>query len=126
MTNDKAEFRKTMTVAEQAMFTGISGNLHPLYVDETHARAVTGGGRLCFELAVSALLTTALAEIGGAKARLERIDLAYPTPGRIGDTVAAQAAVTARDDSGLDCRLKVLRDDGAVLAEGTARLALLG
>lgn len=34
-------FRKTMTVAEQAMFTGISGNLGPLYVD-AYAAAKAG------------------------------------------------------------------------------------
>ena len=62
---DTAEFRKTMTVAEQAFFTGISGNMHPLYVNEVHAAATEAGGRLAFELAVAALATTALAEIGG-------------------------------------------------------------
>jgi 3-hydroxybutyryl-CoA dehydratase len=121
-----AEFRKTMTVAEQAMFTGISGNLHPLYVDDTHARAVTGGGRLCFELAAAALITTALAEVGGPRARLAALDLAFPAAGRIGDTVAARAEVTTRDARSVDCTVKVVSDDGAVLAEGRARLALYG
>jgi acyl dehydratase len=126
MSGEKAEFRKTMTVAEQAMFTGISGNLHPLYVDETHARAVSGGGRLCFELALSSLLTTALAEISGPMSRLSRLELAFPAAGRIGDTVAAKAEVTARDATAVRCRVQVLRDDGVVLAEGRAEMALIG
>ena len=36
---DTVTFRKTMTVAEQAMFTGISGHLGGLYVDRTAAKA---------------------------------------------------------------------------------------
>ena len=35
---DSVTIRKTMTVADQAMFTGISGNLGPLYVDRNHAK----------------------------------------------------------------------------------------
>ena len=35
---DTMSFRKTLTVAEQAMYTGISGNLAPLYVDQRAAR----------------------------------------------------------------------------------------
>jgi 3-hydroxybutyryl-CoA dehydratase len=124
--DDTAEFRKTITVADQAMFTGISGNLHPLYVDETHAQAVTGGGRLSFELAAAALITTALAEVGGPKARLAGLELSFPTAGRIGDTVAARAHVTSRESTSVQCAVSVVRDDGAVLAEGRARLALFG
>jgi 3-hydroxybutyryl-CoA dehydratase len=40
----RLSFRKTMTVAEQAMFTGISGNLGPLYVDNVKARALGAPG----------------------------------------------------------------------------------
>ena len=41
-------FRKTMTVAEQAMFTGISGNLDPARVDATRAAALGASGRLLY------------------------------------------------------------------------------
>ena len=34
---DGMSFRKTLTVAEQAMYTGISGNMAPLYVDRRAA-----------------------------------------------------------------------------------------
>ena len=74
----RAEFRKTMTVAEQAMFTGISGNMHPLYVNEVHASSTGAGSRLAFELAVASLATTALAELSGAFFRLDGIELSFP------------------------------------------------
>jgi 3-hydroxybutyryl-CoA dehydratase len=123
-----AEFRKTMTVAEQALYTGISGNMHPLYVDEVHAAATEAGGRLCFELAVAALATTALAELAGPWCRVGRIELAFPTPARLGDTVAARAEVIEVDATGGGrCRVRCVRDeDGAAVAEGMAVLEPLG
>jgi 3-hydroxybutyryl-CoA dehydratase len=119
---DTAEFRKTMTVAEQALFTGISGNMHPLYVNEVHAAATEAGGRLAFELAVAALATTALAEVGGPSVRLAAIDLRFPAPTRIGDTVAARAGVIEVSEARIRCKVTCERDGGPVVAEGTADL----
>jgi 3-hydroxybutyryl-CoA dehydratase len=118
---ETVEFRKTMTVAEQAMFTGISGNLHPLYVDEVHA----GGPCLAFELAVAALATTALAELGGPERRLSALHLDFPEPARVGDTIAAEAQVVEAEDETLRCRITCRRDDGTVVAEGSAELSAL-
>ena len=47
-------------------------------------------------------------------------------PGRIGDTVAARAEVISRESRTVLCTVRVVRDDGTVLAEGRARLALFG
>jgi 3-hydroxybutyryl-CoA dehydratase len=119
---DHAEFRKTMTVAEQALFTGISGNMHPLYVNEVHAAGTAAGGRICFELAVTALVTTALAEIGGPFRRLSRLDVQFPSPVRIGETIAAQAQVTEAGPDCIRCSVTCVSDSGLVAAEGTADL----
>ena len=120
----RAEFRKTMTVAEQAMFTGISGNMHPLYVNEVHAASTSARSRVAFELAVASLATTALAELSGAFFRLDGIELSFPAMVRIGDTVAAAAEVEAADVDGgrVRCRVTCTVDDGPVVAEGHADL----
>lgn len=117
-----AEFRKTMTVAEQAMFTGISGNLHPLYVNELHAQDATAGTRLAFELAVAALATTALAELGGDDYRLGGVELRFPGMARIGDTVAARAEVVEVGDGTARCRVTCRVDDGPLVVDGHADL----
>ena len=122
---DRAEFRKTMTVAEQAMFTGISGNMHPLYVNEVHASTTGAGGRLAFELAVASLATTALAELVGAFFRLDGIALSFPAMVRIGDTVAATAEVESAEGGRVRCRITCTVDDGPVVAEGHADLVEL-
>ena len=118
----RAEFRKTMTVAEQAMFTGISGNMHPLYVNEVHASSTGARSRLAFELAVASLATTALAELSGAFFRLGGIELSFPAMARIGDTVAAAAEVESTDGARVRCRITCTVDEGPVVAEGHADL----
>ena len=119
---DSAEFRKTMTEAEQAFYTGIGGNMHPLYVNRVHATSSEVGERLIFELAIASLAHTALAALGGPWMRLGRIALEFPTPARIGDTVAARAQVVEKTATRLNCRVECTRQDGEVVSRGSADL----
>jgi 3-hydroxybutyryl-CoA dehydratase len=111
-----------MTVAEQALFTGISGNMHPLYVNAVHAAAASGGERLVFELAVASLATTALAHVGGSMHRLAGMDLRFPNPVRLGDTVEARVERDTEAEGRMSCRIVCVQQDGTVVAEGTATL----
>jgi 3-hydroxybutyryl-CoA dehydratase len=119
-------FRKTMTVAEQAMFTGISGNLGPLHVDVVRARAAGAGGMVAFELAVAALATTCLSRLGGDGRRIGRIDLRFVAPVIVGCTVEASAEVVRSDDACVACRVICALDDGTIVIEGEADLVALG
>jgi len=121
---ERAQVRKTITVADQSLFTGISGNLHPLYVNELHAQEATGGGRLAFELGLAALASNALAELAGPYRRIGAVALTFPVPARVGDTVAAQVEVIEAGSGTVRCRVVVRRDEPAgIVAEGTAELA---
>ena len=121
---DSAQVRKTITVADQGLYSGICGNLHPLYVNEIHAASTEAGGRLAFELVVAALATGPLAELGGAHRRISALDLRFPAMTRVGDTVAARAEVTEVAGGVARCRVKCVRDEGdTVVAEGTAVLS---
>src|SRR5690606_37556655 len=117
-----ATFRKTMTVAEQALYTGISGNLHPLYVNALHAKALGGGSMLVFELAIAALATTALASLGGPERRIASLSLRFPSPAEVGGTSEARAEGLAGDGPRLSASIRCTRQDGAVVAEGGAEL----
>src|ERR1700722_9249219 len=86
-------FRKTMTVAEQAMFTGISGNLGGLYVDAVRARAAGASNMVAFELAVGALATTCLSKLGGPARRIGSIVLNFAAPVIVGDSIEAKAVI---------------------------------
>jgi 3-hydroxybutyryl-CoA dehydratase len=121
----RVSFRKTMTVAEQAMFTGISGNLGALYVDAVKARAAGASGAVAFELAVASLATTCLARLAGPARRIRTLDLKFPAPVPVGGTVEATAEVVAIENGRIRCRLSCTLDQGGVVVEGEAVLAAL-
>ena len=114
----RASFRKTLTVAEQAMFTGISGNLGPLYVDATRV------GMVAFELVVAALCSTCLARLGGPERRVSRLELRFLAPVPVGGTVEAMAEVLELRGALLRLRVRATLDgrrDGVVM-EGEAEM----
>jgi 3-hydroxybutyryl-CoA dehydratase len=116
-------FRKTMTVAEQAMFTGISGNLGPLYVDAVRARKAGAANVVAFELAVSSLATTCLAKLGGPDRRIGSIALNFTAAVMVGDSVEAKAEIVSIKGDDVVCRITcTLSPSGVTVVEGTATL----
>ena len=78
---DKVTFAKTLTVAEQAMFTGISGNLGGLYVDRSKAKASGLADMAVFELAAASLLSTCLSRLAGPGFRIASLSIDFAGPG---------------------------------------------
>lgn len=116
-------FRKTMTVAEQAMFTGISGNLGPLYVDARAAGKAGAANLVAFEFAVSALATTCLSRLGGPSRRLGEVALSFTAPVIVGESVEARAEITAVDGDDILCSVTCINTSaGETVIAGTARL----
>ena len=119
---DTLTFRKTMTVAEQAMFTGISGNLGGLYVDRAKAGTLGLGDMAVFELAIASLLTTCLSRLAGPGHRISRFDAEFLKPVSVGTTVEAEVKLESINDGqltfGLGCKA-----DGALICEGKALMA---
>ncbi|MCG6121615.1 MAG: acyl dehydratase [Microvirga sp.] len=118
---DAVTFRKTMTVAEQAMFTGISGNLGPLYVDRVKARDSGLADMAVFELAAASLLTTCLSRLAGPCHRIERISTSFERAVPVGSSIEASATLTASEAGRLVFALS-LACDGAALSTGEAVL----
>ena len=123
----KMSFRKTMTVAEQAMFTGISGNLDPLHVDQRAARAAGFTGVLAFELAVAALATTSLNRLAGPNWRIGAVRLEFPMPVVVGDTVEAVVEVVSAEAEKIECTVACLikGNSDAIAVTGSASLVPL-
>jgi 3-hydroxybutyryl-CoA dehydratase len=116
-------FRKTMTVAEQAMFTGISGNLGGLYVDAVRARKAGAPNMVAFELAVSSLATTCLSQLGGPARRIGSIALNFAEPVIVGDSIEASAEIVSIAGDEAVCRITCsLSSSGATVVDGTATL----
>lgn len=116
-------FRKTLSVAEQALFTGISGNLAPLYVDKLKARDAGAADLVVFELAAAALATTCLNRLGGATRRIGLFDVRFPRSLLVGETLEARAVVEAVDGDEVRCQVTGARvTTGQVVFEGRATL----
>ena len=116
-------FRKTMTVAEQAMFTGISGNIGGLYVDAVRAKKAGAANMVAFELAVGSLATTCLGQLGGPGRRIGGIALDFIMPVIVGDTIEAKAEIVSVDGNEAVCRIICTRaPSGDVVVAGTATL----
>jgi len=118
-------FRKTMTVAEQAFFTGISGNLAPMHVDARAARAAGFSNMLSFELAVAALATTALNRIAGSAWRIGGVDLKFDAPVPVGSTIEARVTVSQVAASAISFSVTCTVDDGAAVIHGSATMVPL-
>ena len=122
---DSVAFRKTMTVAEQSLFTGISGNLGGLYVDRVKAAEAGLPGMAVFELAAASLLTTCLARIAGPGYRIARFTASFDRALAVGATVEARATFTQMQGASLIFLLELSADSVAVSA-GEAVLVPVG
>lgn len=87
-------FRKTMTVAEQGFFTGISGNMGRAHVDRAFARTQGQPDMLVFELAAAGLFSTAFGRLAGPGFRLGGIELGFDRAFPVGSSLEATATVT--------------------------------
>lgn len=119
---DAMSFRKTLTVAEQAMFTGISGNMAPLYVDKRAAEAAGFDNMLAFELNAVALATTALNRVAGTAWRLGGLQIDFALPVLVGETVESRIEVLDVTDAAVSCSVRCTKATGEVMAQGTAKL----
>jgi len=118
-----AQVRKTITNSDQSFFIGLSGNLHPLYVDEIHARKFSANGRIVFELILGSLATNVLLELCGASYRLAGMNLDFPQAAHVNDTILAKAEVRSQDKGHVICSVSCeTYPQGVVVARGDARL----
>jgi 3-hydroxybutyryl-CoA dehydratase len=115
-------FRKTMTVAEQAMYSGISVNLAQMHVDAAAARAAGFGNMLSFELAVLSLATTGLNRLAGPAWRIGSLDMKFDAPVTVGSTIDASVTVTEADAQAIRFDVVCTIDGGAQAIRGHATM----
>lgn len=113
-------FRKTLTHAEQAFFTGISGNLAPLYVDAAKAKAAGLPAALSFELILGTMASTCVNRLGGPALRIAAMALEFPAPVPVGATVEVSAEIVALDPPRL--RLLATQDGAGTVMTGEATM----
>jgi 3-hydroxybutyryl-CoA dehydratase len=103
---EHAEFTKTLTETDLALFAGISGDFDPIHVDEAHARTTPFGRRIAHGILAMAPLSTVSAEISaralkrgfrGTSVSLGYDRIRFLKPVFAGDTLTAHYTITALD-----------------------------
>lgn len=103
---EKTVFSKTVTDADIALFSAISGDFDPVHVDEEYARQTPFGRRIAHGIFVLGLLSAAESEMSrrivGRGSALKPVSLGYDRvrfikPVFVGDTLTATYTIQALD-----------------------------
>jgi acyl dehydratase len=126
---ETAEFSKTLTETDLALFSAISGDFDPIHVDEAYARTTPFGRRIAHGILSLALLSTVSAMISrrarergskGTSVSLGYDRIRFLKPVFAGDTLTARYTILELDSAGRRSRSKV-----EVFRNGT-ELAVVG
>lgn len=103
---ERAEFSKTITETDLAMFSAISGDFDPIHVDEEYARRSQFGRRIAHGGLAMSLLSTTSSVIGrravergskGVSVSLGYDRIRFLAPVFIGDTLTARYVIDRLD-----------------------------
>jgi acyl dehydratase len=103
---ERATFSKTVTDADIALFSAISGDFDPVHVDEEYARNTPFGRRIAHGIFVLGLLSAAESEMSrrivARGSPLKPVSLGYDRirfikPVFVGDTLTATYTIAALD-----------------------------
>ena len=126
---DRAEFSKTITETDLALFAAVSGDFDPIHVDEAYARTTPFGRRIAHGGLSLALLSTASALISrrardrgsrGTSVSLGYDRIRFLTPVFVGDTLTARYTVLELDPATQRSRsrVEVLKANGELAVAG--------
>lgn len=89
-----ATFAKTITEADIVMFSGVTGDMNPVHVNEDFAQDTMFKGRIAHGMLTASLISTVLGmKMPGPGCIYLSQDLKFLAPVRPGDTVSAQATI---------------------------------
>ena len=126
---ETAEFAKTLTETDLALFSAISGDFDPIHVDEAHARTTPFGRRIAHGILSMALLSTVSAMISrrarergspGTSVSLGYDRIRFLKPVFVGDTLTARYTILELDPATRRSRSKVevIKDNGELAVVG--------
>jgi acyl dehydratase len=126
---ESAEFSKTLTETDLALFCAISGDFDPVHVDEAYARATPFGRRIAHGILSMALLSTVSAMISrrarergsrGTSVSLGYDRIRFLKPVFAGDTLTARYTILELDAATRRSRSKVevVKDGGEIAVTG--------
>ena len=120
---DAAEFSKTVTETDIAMFAAISGDFNPVHVDAQYAAGTPFGARVAHGTITLALCAGILGmRLPGLGTVAVSNHIEYRRPVYIGDTITARVEVAAldRERNRATMAIRWTNQDATVVAEGEA------
>jgi 3-hydroxybutyryl-CoA dehydratase len=127
MVGHTATVQRTISDGDVALFALITGDHHPLHLDDHYASTTPFGQRIVPVALVSGIIEAALAAtIPGKYAIIHEHALTFPQPLPVEDTMAITITVTALNvvAAQAHCRVVATRNDGAEIACGQVTLHL--
>jgi acyl dehydratase len=126
---DRAEFSKTITETDLALFAAVSGDFDPIHVDEAYARTTPFGRRIAHGGLSLALLSTVSALISrrardrgsrGTSVSLGYDRIRFLAPVFVGDALTARYTVLELDPATQRSRsrVEVLKANGELAVAG--------
>jgi 3-hydroxybutyryl-CoA dehydratase len=91
---DTAEFTKTITETDLALFAGVTGDMNPVHMDQEWAAKTRFGGRIAHGMISAGLISGVVGMyLPGPGTIYVSQEMRFLAPIRIGDTVTARVTV---------------------------------
>jgi len=121
----KTTHTKTITEADINGFADISGDFNPVHMDEEYAKKTFFGGRIAHGIIPVSLISAAGAKLPGLVILLSHSSR-FLKPVKIGDTITAEAEVTAaRKDKGIvTLKTTCTNQNGEMVVDGETTVRL--
>lgn len=89
-----AVFAKTITESDIVLFSGVTGDMNPVHVNEEYAKGTMFKGRIAHGMLTGSLISTVLGmKMPGPGCIYVSQELKFLAPVRIGDTATARATI---------------------------------
>ena len=121
---DEAVFAKTITEADIVMFSGVTGDMNPVHVNESFAKQTRFKGRIAHGMLVSSLISTVLGmKLPGPGCIYISQSLKFTAPVYAGDTVTVRAKIIEiiKERKRIRCQTTAWVDN-VVVVEGEAMM----
>ena len=123
---DEAEWSRTVTETDIALFAAATGDMNPFHMDEEFAKTTVFGGRIAHGMMLAGMISRVLGmQLPGHGTIYASQSLSFRAPVRIGDTVTArvQVAEVLRDQRRVRLSTTCRNQEGTILVEGEAMVS---
>jgi 3-hydroxybutyryl-CoA dehydratase len=127
----RESFTKTVSESDAYLFAGITGDLHPLHVDETFARTTCFKTRIVHGALLVGFISTVMARINGhippPGGVSTRYDIRFVGPVALGDTITTSLTVEALnpDEREIILAARCINQKGDIVLKGRTFMKVL-